>query len=173
MVGVWEAIVIHRGTWTAELIWLTTGISVELLWTRWGTSRFHTRQRNASLVERLSASHITLCSNWLRLQPIFMTLNDLGLFYPMLHDFRKIIAFWKVPRFRPFVLLVWVTCKWIWEWSIGGMIQRRKNLITGIRRETCPHASLSTTNLAWTDLGSKMGLCGKRLATNCTSHGTA
>jgi hypothetical protein len=29
--------------------------------------------------------------------------------YPVLSDFRKIGAFWKVPRFRPFVLLVTAT----------------------------------------------------------------
>jgi len=29
-----------------------------------------------------------------------------SIFYPVLHHFRKTMAFWKVPRLRPFVLLV-------------------------------------------------------------------
>jgi hypothetical protein len=32
--------------------------------------------------------------------------------YPVFPDFRKNIAFFKVPRLRPFVLLVTVTCRW-------------------------------------------------------------
>jgi hypothetical protein len=38
---------------------------------------------------------------------------------------------------------------------------------------TCPNATLSTTNLTWTDLGSNPGLRGERPATNRLSHGTA
>jgi len=45
------------------------------------------------------------------------------LFYAMPSDFQKSIAFWKVPRLRPFAFLVRATCRWRWEWSIGGMIQ--------------------------------------------------
>jgi hypothetical protein len=41
------------------------------------------------------------------------------------------------------------------------------------RRKTCPSATLSTTNLTWTDPGSNPGLRGKRPATNRLSHGTA
>jgi hypothetical protein len=41
------------------------------------------------------------------------------------------------------------------------------------RRETCPSATLSTTNPTWTDLGSIPGLCGGRPSTNRLSHGTA
>jgi hypothetical protein len=41
------------------------------------------------------------------------------------------------------------------------------------RRKTCPSATLSTTNLTWTDPGSNPGLRGERPATNCLSHGTA
>jgi hypothetical protein len=40
------------------------------------------------------------------------------------------------------------------------------------RRKTCPSATLSTTNLTWTDLGSNPGLRGERPATNRLSHGT-
>jgi hypothetical protein len=35
--------------------------------------------------------------------------------------------------------------------------------------KTCPSATLSTTNLSWTDLG----LCGERLATNHLNYGMA
>jgi hypothetical protein len=41
------------------------------------------------------------------------------------------------------------------------------------RRKTCPSATLSTTNLTWTDPGSNPGLRGERPATNRLSHGTA
>jgi hypothetical protein len=40
------------------------------------------------------------------------------------------------------------------------------------RGETCPSATLSTTNLTWTDPGSNPGLRGERPATNRLSHGT-
>jgi hypothetical protein len=41
------------------------------------------------------------------------------------------------------------------------------------RRKTCPSATLSTTNLTWTDPGSNPGLHGESPATNRLSHGTA
>jgi hypothetical protein len=41
------------------------------------------------------------------------------------------------------------------------------------RGKTCPNATLSTTNLTWTDLGSNPGLRGESPATNRVSHGTA
>jgi hypothetical protein len=41
------------------------------------------------------------------------------------------------------------------------------------RRKTCPSATLSTTNLTWTDPESNPGLRGERPATNRLSHGTA
>jgi hypothetical protein len=41
------------------------------------------------------------------------------------------------------------------------------------RGKTCPIATLSTTNLMWTDPESKPGLRGERPATNRLSHGTA
>ena len=60
------------------------------------------------------------------------------LFCPMLPDFRKIIAFWKVIRSRPSDLLVRITCGWRRVWSIGRVI------LTG--EETCPSATI----LDWT-----------------------
>jgi len=39
-------------------------------------------------------------------------------------------------------------------------------------RETCFTATLSTTNLTWTDLGSKPGVCCAEPANNRQSHGT-
>jgi hypothetical protein len=41
------------------------------------------------------------------------------------------------------------------------------------RVKTCPIATLSTTNPAWTDKGSNPGLRGERPPTNRLSHGTA
>jgi len=42
----------------------------------------------------------------------------------MLHVPRNSIVVWKVPRFRPFVFLVRATCRWKWDWNIGGMTLR-------------------------------------------------
>jgi hypothetical protein len=55
--------------------------------------------------------------------------------------------------------------------SDGGMILTGENRTT--RRETCPSASLSTTNPTWIDPVANPGLRGKRPATNDLSHGTA
>jgi hypothetical protein len=54
--------------------------------------------------------------------------------------------------------------------SHGGMI-----LTGGNRRNRriSPGATLSTTNLIWTDRGANPGLRGERLATNPLSHGMA
>jgi hypothetical protein len=41
------------------------------------------------------------------------------------------------------------------------------------RGETCPNATLSTTNPTWTEPGSNPGLRGERPATNCLSHSMA
>ena len=56
-------------------------------------------------------------------------------------NWHKSIAFWKVPRLRPFVLLVRVTCGWRWVWSTVGMILTRENWSNW--RKTCPIATLS------------------------------
>ena len=40
------------------------------------------------------------------------------------------------------------------------------------RRKTCPSVTLSTTNLTWSDTGSKPGLRGDGPATNRLSRGT-
>ena len=46
----------------------------------------------------------------------------------MLPDFRKTTACWKVPRLRPFVVLVRaVTCRCRWLCSNGGMILTGEN----------------------------------------------
>jgi hypothetical protein len=42
-----------------------------------------------------------------------------------------------------------------------------------IWRKNCPSATLFTPNPTWTDPSMNPGLCGKRLATNQLSHGTA
>jgi hypothetical protein len=41
------------------------------------------------------------------------------------------------------------------------------------RRKPCLSATLSNTNLTWTDLESNPGLRGEKPATNRLSHGTA
>jgi hypothetical protein len=53
----------------------------------------------------------------------------------------------------------------------GGMKLTDENRIT--RGKTCPTATLSTTNLTWTDPRSNPGLHSGRPTTNRQSHGTA
>jgi hypothetical protein len=55
--------------------------------------------------------------------------------------------------------------------STGGIKLTGENLST--QGETCPGATLSTTNPTWTEPGSNLSLCGDRPVTNCLSHGTA
>ena len=68
---------------------------------------------------------------------------------------RYSIAFWKVPRLRPY--------RWRRVWIIGGMTLTERSQSTRI--ETCPSATLFTTNLTWTDLGSNPGLHRQRPST--------
>jgi hypothetical protein len=51
------------------------------------------------------------------------------------------------------------------------MILARKKL--KYRRQTCPRATVSTTNFIWAGLELNLGLCGKKLVTNHLNHGTA
>ena len=44
------------------------------------------------------------------------------IFYPIFPNSHKSITFWKVPRHRPFILLVRTTLRLTWVRSIGGMI---------------------------------------------------
>ena len=39
------------------------------------------------------------------------------------------------------------------------------------RSTVCPSATLSTTNSTWAAVGSNVGLCNDRRATNCLNHG--
>jgi hypothetical protein len=68
-------------------------------------------------------------------------------------------------------LFIVVMVRWWWIWSIGGMIMTEENW--SIQRKTCPSATLSTTNLTRTDLGSKLVLCSEKLADNHLSHSKA
>ena len=52
---------------------------------------------------------------------------------------------------RPFVRLRKATCRWRWVWSNTGMMTER-NRMSGSK--TWPSATLSTTNLIWTDFES-------------------
>jgi len=68
----------------------------------------------------------------------------------------RALLFWTVPRPRLFVLLIRATCRWSWVCRIGSMILTEENRSTGIK--TCPSATLSTTNVTQTDLGSNPDL---------------
>jgi hypothetical protein len=73
--------------------------------------------------------------------------------YSTLPDLHKSIAFWKVPRLLPFVLLITVT--WIWGWSIGGNIQTGEN--RGTRGKTFSQCQFvyHKSHTAWT--GNELG----------------
>jgi hypothetical protein len=86
-----------------------------------------------------------------------------------LTDVRKRTAFWKVPRLRPFVLLVRAISRWIW--SSGGMKLTRQNRITG--RKTCCDVTFSATNMTWTELKLNPSLRGERLENSRLGLGTA
>jgi len=74
------------------------------------------------------------------------------LFYSMLPDFGMSIAFWKVLRFPPFILLETATCKLKWLRSSGGMMTgQNRNAPRKIR----PSDIFSTVSPTWPDLGSK------------------
>ena len=46
---------------------------------------------------------------------------------PLPPNLIKSIAFWKVSRLRPFVLLIKETCRWRWVGNIGGMVLTGEN----------------------------------------------
>jgi hypothetical protein len=83
----------------------------------------------------------------------------------MLPDFRKSVAFWKVPRLRPFVLLVRAACRWRRVWSIGGKVLPGETRST--RRNACFITTFPTTK---SHTGSNPGRRGERPVTNCPSH---
>jgi hypothetical protein len=60
------------------------------------------------------------------------------------------VAFWKVPRFRRFGFLVRVACRRRSVRSIGGLRLTGGN--KPARRTSCRGATLSITNLTWTDM---------------------
>ena len=55
-----------------------------------------------------------------------------------------------------------------WVWSVGGMILTGENRSAG--RKTGHSATLSTINLIWTDLGSKLGHRGERPTNDRQRH---
>jgi hypothetical protein len=61
------------------------------------------------------------------------------------------------------------TCRWNWIRG-DGMILTGQNRIT--LRGICPNATLSTTNLTWTEVGSNACLLDERPATNRLRRGT-
>jgi hypothetical protein len=84
--------------------------------------------------------------------------------FPIEHSVRK------VPSIRPFVLLVRATCRWRWEWGVGGMIVTGENQSS--RSYTCPSSTLSTTRHTSIGLRSYLGLCGDRPTAGHLSHDT-
>jgi len=86
-----------------------------------------------------------------------------------LTDVRKRTAFWKVPKLRPFVLLVRAISRWVW--SNGGMKLKRQNRNTA--RKTCCSVTFSATNITWTELKLNPSLRRERLANSRPSIGTA
>ena len=92
------------------------------------------------------------------------------LFRTMLSDFRNFIAFCKVPRLRPFIVLVTAACRWRWVWSIVGMILTGGTEMLGEQ----PHLITLCLHkiLIWTLLGSNPGLRRERPATDRLKHGT-
>jgi hypothetical protein len=59
---------------------------------------------------------------------------------------------------------------WVWTAMVERYWQEKTE---ELREKPCPSATLSTTNLTWTDPGTNSDLRGERLATNLLSHGTA
>jgi hypothetical protein len=63
---------------------------------------------------------------------------------------------WKVPRYRPFVLVLRVRCTWVW--IISGKVLTGKTRRTG--RQNCPIATLFTNSLTRADVGpNQSGRC--------------
>ena len=88
--------------------------------------------------------------------------------HPKLLQFRKSVAFRKVPRLLPLVLLVMATRRSGWVWGNGGMVLTGKNWSTG--RQTRHSATSSTINVAGNILGSNRGIHDERPATDRLSH---
>lgn len=82
-------------------------------------------------------------------------------FYPVLPNYRKSVAFWRFPNKNNFKISM---VHW-WKYIYRGIPKYSEN-----RRKTCPTVILCTI---WIDLGSNLGLCPRRSATNRLSHGTA
>jgi hypothetical protein len=100
-----------------------------------------------------------------------MSLNDAKIFIDSVRVLLCPLLCLKVLRFRPLVLLIGVVITLRRVSSICGMILTGDN--RSVRRKTCPSATLSTTSLTWTELGSNLNLSGEKPATNRLSHGTA
>jgi hypothetical protein len=93
-----------------------------------------------------------------------------SLFHWMLPECRKSIAFGKAPRIRPCVLAR-TTCWW-WWWVRCADGQKLTGGNRSIRRISCAHATVFTTNLNPNELGSKAGRRGEKSATNRLRYGT-
>ena len=128
---------------------------------------FNANPEGATILERVCHS-CTQLMFWI-LSVIYQKMWD-EFFNTVLPDFFKCFAFWKVPRLRPFVLPVRITCRWRWVGNTGGVIRENHR---SARRKSSPSATLFTTNLTWTELGSDSGFLSERPATDRLSHSTA
>ena len=80
-----------------------------------------------------------------------------ALFFPKPPISGRTLFYLKVYWRWPLVLKTKAARRWVC--GTGGKIMTVGERITW--RETCPYATLSTTNLTWTGLGSKSRLCGE------------
>ena len=72
------------------------------------------------------------------------------LIYPVLPDFRKSIAFWKVSRLHQFVLMIRATYRWRWVQNIGGMTLTGKTEVLGEKPVPAPLCSTQFSHgLIW------------------------
>jgi hypothetical protein len=84
----------------------------------------------------------------------------------------KLITVWKVSRLHPFVLRVRTTSIWMMMnmelcWNDSDSEKPQKS------EEPSSIATLSATNLTWTEVESNCGFRKERPATNFLSHGTS
>jgi hypothetical protein len=121
-------------------------------------------------ITRLERRHLSWLLHILKIVHPCVKVFVKVLFYPMLPDFQNSPAFWKVPRLRPFVFLVRVTCIWRCVSSTGRKILTGEN--RSIWRKTCTRATFFAANITRTDLGSNPGLGRDRPVTNRLNHGT-
>jgi hypothetical protein len=120
-------------------------------------------------VSLLQQRHVHLCTYVLYIYgALRRPFRDTELCYQLLPDCQNIVALWKVPRLRPFVLLVRAACRRRRVWHIGGMI------VTGKILNTWGGGTPAQQHFVHHKYHWDRTLClrGGRPATNCLSHCT-